>query len=519
MNISCSTFIALINLKIWYIITPTNNLMKEEFFMRLSKLIENLNIIKFVGNLNLEISDIVYDSRKVTKNSIFVCLKGHVLDGHEYIEDALKKGAVAIVSENDIKISTGTLIVVENTRKFLAEVSANFFGHPATKLKVIGLTGTKGKTTTSFMIKNILEQSGEKVGLIGTLGVVLSDKIIKTNNTTPESYDVQKHLKYMVDNGYSYCIIEASSIGLRDHRISGFIFDVGVFTNFSHDHIGDGEHDSIQEYLECKSILFKNCKLGIFNIDDNNFNFISKNSNCLVKTFGINSAGDYYASSTKLVNYRGSIGVKFDVLGDVCLNDVYIPIPGKFNIYNALAAIAVCNHFNVSSDNILNGLRTVYVKGRVEPVNVSDKFALFIDYAHNALSMENVLKTLREYNPKRLVTLFGAGGNRPKIRRYEMGEISGKYSDLSIITSDNPRFEEPLDIIEDIKIGINKTNGKYVVIPDRKEAIKYCIENAQDGDIIVLAGKGHEDYQEIKGIKYPMDERIIISEILKELKR
>ena len=485
--------------------------------MQLSKLIENLSIIKFTGSLDIEISDIVYDSRKVTKNSVFVCLKGHNYDGHEYILDAIKNGAAAVVSEKYIEINDATLIVVENSRKFLAGISANFFEHPAKKMNIIGLTGTKGKTTTSFMIKSILEKYGKKVGLIGTLGVVLSDRIIKTNNTTPESYEVQKYLKYMSDEGYSHCIIEASSIGLRDYRISGFTFDVGVFTNFSHDHIGDGEHKSIEEYLECKSILFKHSKCGIFNVDDNNFHSISKNSTCNVKTFGINNLGDYQAKKIELVNYKGNIGIKFSVFGKINLNEVYIPIPGKFNVYNALAAIAVCDTLNVPAERIIDGLKTVHVKGRVEPVNISEKFSLFIDYAHNALSMENVLKTLREYNPKRLVTLFGAGGNRPKIRRYEMGEMSGKYSDLSVITSDNPRFENPMDIIEDIKIGINKTNGKYVVIPDRKDAIKYCIENACEGDIIVLAGKGHEDYQEIKGIKYPMDERIIINKILKEL--
>lgn len=492
--------------------------MKEEFLMQLSELIKNLNIIKSSGNLGIEISDIVYDSRKAIKNCVFVCLKGHNINGHEYIRDALKKGAVAIVSEADIQIAGVTVIVVENTRKFLSEISANFFGHPAEKLKVIGLTGTKGKTTTSFMIKSILEQSGNKVGLIGTLGVVCSDKIIKTNNTTPESYEVQKYLKYMIDEGYSHCIIEASSIGLRDYRVGGFVFDVGVFTNFSHDHIGDGEHSSIEEYLECKSILFKNCKNGIFNSDDIKFSSVSKNCKCKIKTFAINNSGNYRAENIRLVNSKGNVGIKFDVSGEFSLSDVYIPLPGKFNVYNALAAIAVCHCLNVSTESIISGLEKVRVKGRVEPVNISDKFSLFIDYAHNALSMENVLKTLREYNPHRLVTLFGAGGNRSKIRRYEMGETSGKYSDLSVITSDNPRFENPLDIIEDIKTGINKTNGKYVVIPDRKEAIKYCIKNACDGDIIVLAGKGHEDYQEIKGKKYPMDERVIISEILKNLK-
>ena len=273
----------------------------------------------------------------------------------------------------------------------------------------------------------------------------------------------------------------------------------------------------MQEYLQCKSMLFKKCDLGILNQDDSAFEKIIQGHTCSIKTFGLSKNSDVSASDIELVSESGYIGVRFNINGMLKLK-VKVPIPGKFSVYNALAAATLCYCEGFSEKNIKEGLDKVQVKGRVEPVKVPGKFTLLIDYAHNALSMKNILTTLREYNPNRLITMFGAGGNRARDRRFEMGEISGTLSDLSVITEDNSRFENVLDIIEDIKSGLNKTNGKYVVIPNRRDAIKYCIENAKDGDIIVLAGKGHEDYQETKGIKYPFDERVVISEILSEIK-
>lgn len=482
-------------------------------------MIKNLKVSKSVGSLELDISDISYDSRKVKKGDIFVCLVGSNSDGHDYVQNAVKSGAVAVVAEKEIDIPGVTILYVKDTREFLAGISANFFGNPAKKIKTIGITGTKGKTTTSFMIKNILEQSGKKVGIIGTIGALCGNAITKLPNTTPESYEIQKHLKNMYESGCTYCVIEASSIGLKEHRLDGFEFDFGIFTNFSHDHIGGNEHKTMEEYLKCKSMLFKKCKTGFLNLDDEKYGDIIIDHTCKIFTYSVIKEADITAKNINLVNENGNIGVSFDICGlNNEISDIYIPIPGKFNVYNALAAVAVCKYIGIKKEDIVNGLKNVKVKGRMEPVKISSEYSLFIDYAHNALSMENVLTTLKKYNPKRIVTLFGAGGNRPKIRRYEMGEISGKYSDLSVITSDNPRYENPMDIIEDIKTGISKTNGKYTIIPDRKEAIKYCIQNAQKGDIIILAGKGHEDYQEIQGKKYHMDEREIIDEICKELK-
>lgn len=483
--------------------------------MKLSALLENSDCTVISGSDNIEIGNLVYDSRKVQKGDVFVCLKGYNVDAHKFAPSAVEKGAAAVVISDDIKLDGVTVIKTDDTRRALAVLSANFFGHPAKELISIALTGTKGKTTTACMVQSILNAAGIKTGTIGTLGVVIDGKIYKTNNTTPESFEIQQALRKMVDEGCKAFVIEASSLGLKWHRTDAIEFDYGVFTNFSHDHIGDSEHATLEEYLDCKKLLFKQCKLGLINRDSEVFDTVAQDALCPVETFGFSEGCDVRASNGELTRKPGFLGVSFDLSGFDSYR-VDVGIPGKFNIYNALAAIAVCRHCGADKNAILKGLADVKVKGRVEPVAVSDRFTLLIDYAHNALSMENVLTTLRKYNPNRLVTMFGAGGNRPKVRRYEMGEISGKLSDLSVITEDNSRFEDVMDIIADIKVGLAKTDGEYIVVPNRKDAIRYCIRNAQDGDIIVLAGKGHEDYQEIKGIKYHMDERELIAEILAE---
>ncbi len=487
--------------------------------MKLFDILKNSEIIEIFGSQDQEIEGICYDSRKVNRDHLFVCLKGVNFDGHNFIKDAIDKGAIAIAVEDKDVISKElpekvVFMYVKDTRKFLAEASVNFFSRPAAKLKTVAITGTKGKTTTSVMIKSILEEAGHKVGLIGTLGIIIGEKKITSDNTTPESYEIQKSFKDMVDAGCEYAVFEASSIGLKNHRLDGVIFDYGVFTNLSSDHIGAYEHKNIDEYIMCKSMLFKKCKHGIVNMDDIHCDEILKNHMCDVKTFGFNDKANYKAKNLKLINENGKVGVGFNTSGFLNSKDFFVSIPGKFNVYNALAAIAVCDSIGIPERFIKKGIEKTKVRGRVEPVDISKDFSLFIDYAHNAVSMENVLITLKEYKPKRLVTVFGAGGDRPRVRRYEMGEVSGRISDFSIITSDNPRTEDPMKIIEDIKVGIDKTDGKYTVIPDRKAAIKYSIENAQKGDIIVLAGKGHEDYQEINHVKYPFDERKVIEEII-----
>lgn len=486
--------------------------------MKLKDLLEKIDFSLVQGDLNIEISDIFYDSRKCISDSVFICLKGYDADGHNFINSAVAKGASAVVISDDVRVDENiTVVRVKDTREALAFMSAEFFGNPASQLKTVAITGTKGKTTVSCMIRTVLQKAGIKTGVIGTLGVIIDEKVIKTVNTTPESYEIQRFMRQMVDNGCRCAVMEASSLGLKWHRMDGFTFDYGVFTNFSMDHIGGNEHENMQEYLECKSLLFRKCRLGLINIDDENYRDILKNHTCEVETYGFSHDADIIAFNEKLISQSGYVGIHFETAGKEELS-VNVDIPGKFSIYNALAAISVCRHFGVSKSAVTSGLNEVKVKGRIESVPVPGNYTLLIDYAHNALSMENILTTLREYRPNRLITLFGAGGNRPKVRRYEMGEVSGKFSDLSVVTADNSRNEDVMAIISDIEVGLRKTRGKFIVIPDRREAIKYCISIAKDNDIIVLAGKGHEDYQEINGQRIHFDEREIVADILKELR-
>lgn len=468
---------------------------------------------------NPEISQIVYDSRKVEPGCAFVCLKGSAVDGHKYAEEAARGGVAAIIAQEPVDISTAIpVVLVPDTRKALALMSAAFFRNPASKdIKVIGITGTKGKTTTAHMIKSILESAGHKTGIIGTIGVRYGDVTVKTENTTPASYEIQRFFREMADDGCEYCVMEVSSIGLRDLRVYGFEFDLALFTNFSEDHIGGVEHKDMEEYLESKRMLFKMCKLAVVNIDDPSWGLITKGHAGELRSYGFDRAAWIRAENYSLLRDKGFLGIEFSVCGDMCFTAT-VGIPGKFNAYNALAAIACCHLLDISAEDMNHGLRGVKVKGRVEPVSVPGNYTLLIDYAHNAVSMESILNTLREYKPHRLICMFGAGGNRPKVRRYEMGEVSGKLADLSVVTEDNSRFEDVMDIIADIRIGLEKTGGKYIEIPDRRQAIKYCMENAEDGDIIVLAGKGHEDYQETRGIKSHLDEREVIADIIRDMK-
>ena len=487
--------------------------------MRLDKLLERLDYKVLQGTDQTEITTLINDSRKAEKGSVFVCISGAVSDGHSYAADVAAKGAAALVVEHEVDVPADvTVILVKDTRYALALMSAAYFGYPAEKMKIIGITGTKGKTTTTYMIKSILDGVGHKVGLIGTIEAIIGEKHIPAANTTPESYTIHKYFAEMVEAGCDCVVMEVSSQGLMLHRTAGIPFEIGIFTNLGKDHIGPNEHKDFEDYKRCKGLLFRQCRLGIANVDDKYFKDVFRNATCRVETFGFSENADLRAENVKLVSRPGYLGVAYHVSGLMDF-DVEIDIPGKFSVYNSLTAIAVCRHFQVPVEKIKEVLKQAKVKGRIEMIKVSDEFTLMIDYAHNAMSLESLLTTLKEYNPKRLVCLFGCGGNRSKDRRYEMGEVSGRLADLTIITSDNPRFEEPQDIIDDIKIGIGRTDGKYVEICDRKEAIKYAIANGQPGDVIVLAGKGHEDYQEIRGVKHPMDERVLIAEVLEELKQ
>lgn len=468
------------------------------------------------GSLDRDVTDIIYDSRKVVAGSMFVCIPGALADGHNYAKNAVEAGAGVLLVEKETELPAEadvTVIKVPDTHYAMAFVSAAFFGYPAEQMKIIGITGTKGKTTTTYLVKSILEQAGRKVGLIGTIEIIIGNTHIHADHTTPESYLIQKYFREMADAGCDTVVMEVSSQGLMLHRTQGFVFDFGIFTNLEPDHIGPGEHKDFDDYLHCKGLLFKQCKVGIVNHDDAHWEAVTEGHTCSLETYGIDTAADLRAENISFLKEAGTLGMAFDVTGLMNF-PVKIATPGKFSVYNALTAIAICRHFGVKEENVKAALLNAKVKGRIEPVKVSDAFTLLIDYAHNAMALKSLLSTLREYEPHRLVCLFGCGGNRAKSRRYEMGEVSGRMADLTIITSDNPRTEEPQAIIEDIKLGIGKTDGKYVEICDRKEAIAYAIRHGEPGDIIVLAGKGHEDYQEINGVKYPMDERDLIRDIL-----
>ena len=488
--------------------------------MKVFELVKDFEYEVINGDINREISTLVSDNRKLTKDCVFVCIEGANFDGHSVVNDGVKCNAAAVIVMKNVEVPENintAVIKVKDTREALALASAAYFSYPTKEIKVIGVTGTKGKTTTTYLIKSILENAGYKVGLIGTIETIIGDEHVPSKNTTPESYVLQETFRKMADNGIEVCVMEASSQGFLMKRTLGTEFEIGIFTNLEPDHIGPNEHDSFENYMECKSMLFRQCKAGILNADDEHLEGILKGHTCEVFTYGMSENADYRASNVKLFEEKGVLGISFSVNGRIN-TDVAIDMPGKFSLYNALTAVSVCSHLGIKEDAIKSALKSAKVKGRIEMVPVSDDFTLMIDYAHNAMALESLLTTLKEYESGRLVCVFGCGGNRAKSRRFEMGEVSGRLADFTIITSDNPRFEEPLDIIADIVTGIEKTDGEYIKIPDRKEAIKYAIENGRKGDIIVLAGKGHEDYQEIKGVKYPMDERVLISEVLEELK-
>ena len=489
--------------------------------MKLRKICEEIEYTLLQGSLETEVRDIIYDSRKIAPETMFVCMVGAVTDGHKYIPDAVEKEASVIVLEKEEEAAqipeNITVLKVESARLALALMSAALFDHPARKLVTIGLTGTKGKTTTTYMIKKVLEMAGKKIGLIGTIGAMIGEEHLPSKNTTPESYELHRMFAAMVEAGCEYVVMEVSSQGLKLDRTAGILFDYGIFTNLSPDHIGPAEHASFEEYMECKSLLFRQCKIGVVNADDEHVDGILKGHTCEVKTFSAEREADLMASDIRFINEDGKLGMHFKVSG--CMDcQAKVHIPGRFSVYNSMVTMLVCHLAGISDEAILEGLSRVQVKGRVEMLPVSKDYTLIIDYAHNEVSTRSVLTTLMEYHPKRLICVYGGGGNRSKLRRYDMGEVTGEMADLCVLTCDNPRDEEIRDINNDIKVGLARSNGKYIEIDDRKEAIAYCMKNAKPGDMIVLLGKGHEDYQEIKGVKYHFDEREAVAEILDEMK-
>lgn len=472
-------------------------------------------------NGNIEISDIIYDSRIAKPDTIFVCISGFQTDGHKYVMNAYEKGVRVFAVEKKVELpEDATILYTESTRKFLALASANFFGRPAEKLFTIAVTGTKGKTSTCYMMKSIFESYGKKVGIMGNIGIIYGDTVVHLNNNTPESYEIHKHMRGMVDAGCDIMIMEASSQGLMLDRTYGILYDVGLFTNLSPDHIGAFEHKDFDEYLLSKKKLFFQCKHGFANIDNEHFGRMTEGVPCPITTFSLHSDSDFRATDPVFSTGDNCLKTEFTCIektpSGVEKTLIDINIPGYFTIYNAIGAIAVARTFGVPYPAIQEGLKNTFVKGRMEIVPIYKNYTVIIDYAHNEVSVQSLFETIKIYNPKRIISVFGCGGNRSKLRRAPMGEIIAKNSDISIVTSDNSRFERIEDIVKDILVGVNRTNKDYVVIYDRKEAIHHAIDIAQKGDVILLIGKGHEDYEDIEGVKRPFSERQIVLDYVAE---
>lgn len=491
--------------------------MAEKREKDLGSLLAHLDYELLQGSLDAKVRDVAYDSRKVTEGMLFVAIAGTVVDGHKFIQPAVRQGASVLVVERDVEISDPavTVVKVTNGREALSRISAAYFDYPVEKMVSIGVTGTKGKSTVTYMIRDILEKSGKTCGIVGTIGVAIAGKVTPIEHTTPESYDLQSYFQDMVEAGCDYVVMEVSSQGIKMDRVAGIEFDYGVFTNITPDHIGPNEHADFDEYLACKSRLFQMCKVGVLNRDDPHCQDILKNATCEVRTFGCAEA-DMIATDIEHVRNGGELSMKFHA-GGILQGDILVGLPGRFNVYNAMCAASVGALLGMPQEVICHALEHVEVRGRLENVPTGRGFSVLIDFAHNGVSTESVLRTLRGYEPRRIIAIFGCGGNRSKLRRYEMGEAVGNLAELAIVTSDNSRTEDVMDIIEDIKVGLAKTDGEYVVIPDRQEAVDYAVKLAEDGDMIVLLGKGHEEYQEINGVKYHYSEREAVANALSRL--
>lgn len=487
--------------------------------MKLEQLLLHTSYESVQGSPIQEITDICYHSGKVRCGSLFVCLRGFRTDGHRFLSDAIALGAVVAVVDTDFsagEVEGVTIVTVRDTRKALAQLSAAFFDFPARKLRMIGITGTKGKTTTAYLTAEVLREAGHQVGMIGTISIDDGREVTPAENTTPESCEVQRYLARMVDNGCDCCVMEVSSQGLKMHRVAEIYYDIGVFLNIEPDHIGKGEHASFAEYLSCKKALLQQSRIGIINWDEPLKEMVLRGHTCEVEYFSTEKCGSCRVENIRFRMQEGKLYSKFDLWTE----DIWIPLaiqlPGMFNVSNAVAVAMIVKHFDVSVEALQRGLEKATVPGRCENVGLTDGYVLLIDYAHNEMSLKNLLQTLRMFQPKRLVVLFGCGGNRSGLRRGSMGEMAGALADFTILTSDNPRWENAEDILDDIEQGIKLTAGAYVRIADRREAITYAVRHAQEGDIIVVAGKGHEGYQEICGVKYPMLDRELVEDALRQ---
>ncbi|MBO4681164.1 MAG: UDP-N-acetylmuramoyl-L-alanyl-D-glutamate--2,6-diaminopimelate ligase [Clostridiales bacterium] len=499
--------------------------------MLLSEIIKELDYRLISGDPVVEVTSVEFDSRRVVPGQAFVCIRGFKTDGHKFVEDAAKKGAVCAIveagregfDEDELKKAVeGTscvLVESKDTKKALALIASTIEDHPEKDIEVYGITGTKGKTTSTFMLRNMFEVSGKKAGLIGTVCNIIGGEKITAVHTTPESSRVFGMMRALRDKGVKNLVMEVSSQGLKLDRVYGLKYRAAAFTNLYEDHISPEEHPDMEDYLNCKLKIFDDCGTAVVNADcepaDRVIAYAS--SRCRVLTYGIGREADFKAENLRTERIGHVTGTRFDLTGNFVSGEFFVALPGRFNVYNALCAIAMAYCAGIDEASMREVLSSISVPGRMQPVENTLGLNVLVDYAHNAEALKSAIETLKEYTEGRVITLFGCGGDRPKIRRYEMGEVSGLLSDYTVITSDNPRTEKPEAIIEDILKGINKTTGKYEVEPDRTTAIKLAISMAKPGDTVLIAGKGHEDYQEINGVKHHFDDAEKAAEAVREL--
>ena len=484
--------------------------------MKLSEVLKGIEEIEVRGDLEIDVPSIAYDSRKVENGGMFVAIVGFKMDGHNYIESAIQSGAKIIAMQEGAydagMIPEGiTVVFSKDTRKFLPMVACNFYGNPTRELKVVGVTGTKGKTTTTYMIKSILEHAGKKVGLIGTIANYVGDKCYESERTSPESLDLQRMFREMVNNKCDVAVMEVSSHSLALDRVWGIDFDIGVFTNLTQDHLDF--HKTFDNYLAAKAKLFTMCKEGFVNCDDMYAKKLMDMATCPITTYGIDNNPFVSARDIIITNSYSDFKMPFNKV----IQRIKVDIPGRFTVYNALAAICVSIRLGAGVEDVLAGLEIVKVPGRSEVVPTTRNFTVIVDYAHTPDSLENILKASKVYTKGKIICVFGCGGDRDTAKRPMMGEIAGKLAGYTVITSDNPRSEKPEEIIRQIEEGMKKTNGKYKVIVDRKKAIEHALRKAEKGDLILIAGKGHETYQEINGEKHHFDDREVVKELVAKL--
>lgn len=485
--------------------------------MLLDQLLEAVEVLAATGNLKIHIQGICYDSRQAAPGSLFVAVQGYQTDGHQYIEQAIQAGAVAVVLQRDIAVPAGvTVVKVADSRKALALLADQFYQHPSGQLTMVGVTGTNGKTTTTHLLASIWRKAGVKPGVIGTIHNLIGDQVLPVNNTTPESLDLQRILAQMVEAEVKGVAMEVSSHALALNRVAGVNYSAAVFTNITQDHLDF--HGTMEEYLNAKALLFAmDIDYAIINADDAAAQQLVQSSKGKVYTYGIDQVADVQAKDIAIT----ARGVAFTACGPWGEHRLDLKLTGRFNVYNTLAAYTTALALGIPSDIVVEALQNVPgVAGRFELVDQGQDFAVVVDYAHTPDGLENILTTARQITTGRLITVFGCGGDRDRTKRPIMGEIAARYSDIPVVTSDNPRTEDPDRIIEDVVVGVNNVTKpeNYLVIADRREAINRAIELAQAGDVVVIAGKGHEDYQIIGKTKYPFDDRLVAREALERRK-